>query len=37
MSNDNGKYVDILDLIAEIIALDVIEKMEKNPKEEESV
>ena len=37
MSNDNWKYVDLLDLIAEIIALDVIEKMEKNSKEEESV
>lgn len=37
MSNDNEKYADLLDLIAEIIALDVIEKMEKNPKEEESV
>lgn len=37
MSNNDEKYVDILDLIAEIIALDVIEKMEKNPKEEESV
>ncbi len=37
MSNDDEKYADLLDLIAEIIALDVIEKMEKNPKEEESV
>lgn len=37
MSNNDEKYVDILDLIAEIIALDVIEKMEKNSKEEESV